>query len=189
MLAAEGATASDARLRADPPRFARRRGRIQPGPLKPLDRRSRRPVWAVYAGLLGLSLVTTWAIAPQIRTGTDVAEQSAPASMAEPVQETAQPVRIVGAVQAPEAAAPASESPPAVEASLPSPSAGPSPDPQPAVPVAVAPAVPVAKRAAAPKVDLGALPVLTLDETVFDAVQAPVSERTPPVAARAYGRP
>ncbi|MDV2983649.1 UNVERIFIED_CONTAM: hypothetical protein Q9R58_04930 [Methylobacteriaceae bacterium AG10] len=188
MVAAEGATASDARLRADPPRFARRRGRIQPGPLKPLDRRSRRPVWAVYAGLLGLSLVTTWAIAPQIRTGTDVAEQSAPASMAEPVQEAAQSVRIIGAVQAPQAA-PADESAPAVEVPLPTSAAELSVEPPPAAPVAAAPAVPAAKRATAPTVDLGVLPVLTLDETAFDGLQAPVSEPTPRVAVRTQGRP
>ena len=189
MGVAEGAAASDAWPRARQPRFTLRRGRIQPGPLKSLDRRSRRPAWAAGVGLLGLSLVATWAVASQIRTGVAAAEQVALVVRAEPVQEADQPVRVVGAAQVPQAA-PAGELLSAVDASLP-PSAAPvgSDEPQAPAPVVVAPAVPIVKPASKPAIDLGSLPVLKLDETAFDTVLAPDLETTSQAPTRAYGRP
>lgn len=187
MVSAEGAAALDAWPRAYRPRFALRRSRIQLGPLKPLDRR-RRPVLALCMGLVGLSLVTTWAVASQIRMGVAVVEQAVSVAIAEPVQEVVQPDRAVSAAQAPQAA-PAGEPPLTLEASLPSSAAGLSPEPHPAPFVAAAPIMPVSKPANAPVVDLGALPVLNLDETAFDAIQAPVSVEPPRVPTRAHGRP
>ncbi|CAO4140759.1 hypothetical protein [Methylorubrum aminovorans] len=186
MGAAEGATALDAWPRVRQSRFALRRNRLRPGPLKPVGGHRRRPAWAVCIGLLGLSLVTTWALAAQLRTGVAAVEQ--PASAAEPVQEAAQPVRIVGTAPAPQTAPPG-EASPAIEAPPTSPVANLSAEPQPASSVMAAPAASTPKREPAPSVDLGALPVLTLDETAFDTVQAPASENTPDVAARAVGRP
>lgn len=186
MGAAEGAAALDAWPRVRQTRFALRRNRIQPGPLKPVGGHRRRPAWGACAGLLGLSLVTTWALASQLRTGVAVVEE--PVSLAEPVPEPAQPIRIVGAARAPQTA-PADEATPAVASPLTSPVAGLPTEPQPAASVIAAPATSVQKRDPVPTVDLGALPVLTLDETAFDGAPAPVSQNAPPAPARAQDRP
>ncbi len=186
MGVAEGAAALDAWPRVRQSRFALRRNRIHLGPLKPVGGHRRRPAWAACVGLLGLSLVTTWALAAQLRTGVPAGEQTV--GVAEPVEEAAQPVRIVGAAPAPQTAPPA-EAPPAIEAPLSSPVAGLPAEPQPAVSAMAAPAMSAPKRELAPTVDLGALPVLTLDETAFDTAQVPAFENTPDVAARAQGRP
>lgn len=182
MGAAEAAAALDAWPRVRQPRFALRRGRLQPGPLKPLDRRGRRPVRSIAAGLLGLSLVATWAVASQIRSGGSVPEQSALGAVAGPVQEAARPIRAAAPVQA----APAREPPTALEPPL---AAMPAPEPQPTVSVADAPVIPASKPVPARAMDLGALPVLTLDESAFDAIPAPLPEPPPQAAARARVRP
>ncbi|MRI52699.1 hypothetical protein D8770_01835 [Methylobacterium sp. DB1607] len=183
MGTADGAAALDAWPRVRQPRFALRRGRLQPGPLKFLDRRDRRPAWSIAAGLLGLSLITTWAIASQIRSSDAVSEQTALVAGAEPAQDEVRPVRSV--VINP--AAPDSEAPAAIEAARQLSTAITAPEPQPVV--SVAPAAPVSKPVSTQTIDLGALPILTLDETAFDAAPAPLSENPAPTAPRVRARP
>jgi hypothetical protein len=61
-------------------------------------------------------------------------------------------------------------------------------EPQPATPIAAAPTLPASKPVAALPDDLGALPVLELDETAFDAVRSPAAEQTPRPNPRALNR-
>lgn len=186
MVGADGAVAPETWPRIRQPRLVLRRNRILPGPLKPLDRRSRRPAWAVGLGMVGLSLVATWAVASQIRTDATVADQADLVAAADPVSDPAPSVRIVGAAPVPQAA-PASEPPAMLETSAPS--RAPTADPQPVAAILPAQAVPAAKPAAKPSVEFGSLPVLDLDEAAFDAVRTPVSDVSSPMAPRGYGRP
>ncbi|KQQ23861.1 hypothetical protein ASF53_06005 [Methylobacterium sp. Leaf123] len=186
MVGADHATMRDSWPQLRQPRPVLRRGRILPGPLKSLERRSRRPVWAVSVGVVGLSLVATWAIASQIRSNPVDAPPIAAAPTAEPVAEVSQPVRIVGAALAPQVA-PAPERPLAVETPSPAaPIVEHSEESPPAAAVAVAPAP---KPVAAPPAELGALPILELDETTFDAMQPPVSENPARAGTRTLAGP
>lgn len=182
MVGAERAAAGNPLPRVRQPRFPLRRRRILPGPLKPIDARSRRnPAWVASLGVVGLSLVATWAIAAQIRAGGEVSPRSAPVETAASAREAMAPVRVVGAVQAPQAA-PVEEPTAPVEAPLA------AAEPQPATPIAPAPTLPASKPVAALLNDLGALPVLELDETAFDAVRSPGAEEPPRPSARALNR-
>lgn len=184
MVGAERGAVQNPLPRVRPPRFALRRRQILPGPLKALDRRRRRPVWAAGAGMVALSLAATWAIAAQIRTEADLAPRTAPVAAADPV-DVAPSVRIVGAAQAPQTAPAIAPTPP-VEP----PRAASAADPQPAVlPATGAPTPLAAKPVAALPAELGSLPVLELDEAVFDAVVSPASEGTPRLTERTSGRP
>lgn len=182
MVGADGALAPETWPQIRQPRLVLRRNRILPGPLKALDRRSRRPGWAVGLGMVGLSLVATWAVASQLRAGATVAERVDPVAAVEPAQDPAPPVRIVGAAQVPPIA-PATESQAAL--AVPAPSA----DPQPAAAIVPTPAAPSVKRTALPTVDLGSLPVLELDAAAFEAAPTPASDLPPPSAPRGHGRP
>ncbi len=188
MVGAEHATVRDFWPQLRQPRPVLRRGRILPGPLKSLERRSRRPVWAVGVGVVGLSLVATWAIASQIRSSPAEASHIAAAPVAEPLPDVSQPVRIVGAALTPQVA-PAPELPAAVETPSPaSPAIEASEERPPAATRAAAPA-PAPKPVAALPAELGALPVLELDETTFDAMQAPAPENRSRTVTRTPARP
>lgn len=188
MVGAEHAAMRDSWPQLRQPRPVLRRGRILPGPLKSLERRSRRPVWAVGAGVVGLSLVATWTIASQIRSSPVDAPRIAAAPVAEPPSEVSQPVRIVGTALAPRVA-PAPEVPVAVETPSPAaPLVELSGEPPRAASVAVAPA-PAPKPIAALPAELGALPVLELDETTFDAMQPPALETPARAVTRSPARP
>ena len=182
MVRAERAAVQNPLPRVRQPRFPLRQRRILPGPLKPVDARSsRNPAWVASLGVVGLSLVATWAIAAQLRAGADVSPRSASVEVAASVPEATAAVRIVGAVQAPHAM-PAEEPAEPVEA----PTA--AEEPQPASPAVAAPALPASKPVAALPDDLRALPVLELDETAFDAVLPPAAEEAPRPNPRAPDR-
>ncbi len=183
MVGAEREAVQNPLPRVRPSRFALRRRQILPGPLKALDRRRRRPVWAAGAGMVALSLAATWAIAAQIRTEADLAPRTAPVAAADAV-DVAPSVRIVGAAQTPQTAPAIAPTPP-VEP----PRAASAAEPQPAASATVAPAPLAAKPVAALPAELGALPVLELDEAVFDAVEPPASEGTSRLTDRTSGRP
>jgi hypothetical protein len=190
MVGAEHATVRDFWPQLRQPRPVLRRGRILPGPLKSLERRSRRPVWAVGVGVgvVGLSLVATWAIASQIRSSPAEASHIAAAPVAEPLPDVSQPVRIVGAALSPQMA-PAPERPVAVDMPSPaSPAINASEERPQAAAMAVAP-VPAPKSVAALPAELGALPVLELDETTFDAMQPPALENPSRAVTRTSARP
>lgn len=182
MVGAERAAVQNPLPRVRQARFPRRRGRILPGPLKPVDARSRRsPAWLASVGVVGLSLVVTWAIAAQVRAGGEVPPRSAPVAVAASVPEGAASVRVVGAVPAPQAV-PVEEPTAPVEASLA------VAEPQPAFPAAAAPTFSASKPVAALPDDLGALPVLELDESAFEAVRPPTVEQAPRPNPRALNR-
>lgn len=182
MVGAERAAAGNPLPRVRQPRSPLRRRRMLPGPLRPIDAHSRRnPTWVASVGVIGLSLVATWAIAAQIRAGGEVSPRSAPVETAASAPEAMAPVRVVGAVQAPQAA-PVEEPTAPVEAPLA------AAEPQPATPIAPAPTLPTSKPVAALPSDLGALPVLELDETAFDAVRSPGAGETSRPNPRALNR-
>lgn len=182
MVGAERAAAGNPLPRVRQPRFPLRRRRILPGPLKPIDAHSRRnPAWVASVGVVGLSLVATWAIAAQIRAGGEVSPRYAPVETAASAPEGTTAVRVVGAVQAPQAV-PVEEPTAPVEAPLA------AAEPQPATPIAATPTLPASKPVAALPNDLGTLPVLELDETAFDAVRSPGAEEPPRPNPRALNR-
>lgn len=152
-----------------------RRRRLMRGPLKPLARHEARPGLALMGGVIGLSLAISLLVVPQLRGG-DPAPEPAISAVGEP-REPAEAVRVVGLPPLP-APAPADGAAPA--------EAPPSASP------ATAPAQPVVepfKPAAVPTVDLGPLPVLELDATAFDAMQAPAGEEMPRPTPQAARRP
>ncbi|WP_438346091.1 hypothetical protein [Methylorubrum populi] len=182
MVGAERAAVQNPLSRVRQARFPLRRGRILPGPLKPVDARSRRsPAWLASVGVVSLALVATWAIAAQIRAGGEVSPRSAPVAVAASVPEGAASVRVVGAVPAPQAVSVEEPTAP-LEAPLA------AAQPQPAFPAAAAPTFPASKPIAALPDDLGALPVLELDESAFEAVRPPTAEQAPRPNPRALNR-
>ncbi|MEH3116993.1 MAG: hypothetical protein PGN25_05110 [Methylorubrum populi] len=194
MSLADTASAPDPWPQLRQPRVVLRRNRILPGPLRTLDRPGRRPVWAMSAGLVGLSLAATLAVAPQIRGGASAPPPPALVEGALPDREVAEPVRIVGAAPAPQTAPMAG----APTAAVPdSPALPVSSEPRTQAPIAVTAAAPPAKTPAkvpakptpAPSVDLGPLPVLELDEAAFDGLAAPRVETAPRPAGRMAVRP
>jgi hypothetical protein len=188
MVGAEDAAMRDSWPQLRQSRPALRRSRILPGPLKSLERRSRRPVWGTSLGVIGLSLVATWAIASQIRSSTADTPHITAAAVAESLSDASQPVRIVGAARAPHVA-PAPEPPVAVETPSPAlPAVEASEEMPRAASMAAAPA-PSPKPVAALPAELGALPVLELDETTFDAMQAPAPENRSRTVTRIPARP
>lgn len=188
MVGAEHAAVRESWPQLRQPRPVLRRGRILPGPLKSVERRSRRAVWVVSVGVVGLSLVATWAIASQIRSSPADAPHTTAAPVAESLSDVSQPVRIVGAPPSPQVA-PAPELPVAVETPSPaSPAVEASEERPQAASVATAPA-PAPKPVAALPAELGALPVLELDETAFDAMQAPAPENRSRTVTRTPARP
>ena len=185
MVGAEHAALRDPWPQLRQPRPVLRRGRILLGPLKSVERRGPRPVWAVSVGVVGLSLVATWAIASQIRSSPADAPHITAAPVAESLSDVSQPVRIVGAALSPQVA-PAPE-PVAVEMpSSASPAVEASEERPRAASVAAAPAP---KPVAALPAELGTLPVLELDESTFDAMQVPVLENPSRTSTRAPARP
>ena len=188
MVGAEHATVRDFWPQLRQPRPVLRRGRILPGPLKSLERRSRRPVWAVGVGVVGLSLVATWAIASQIRSSPAEASHIAAAPVAEPLPDVSQPVRIVGAALSPQMA-PAPERPVAVDMPSPAAPAIEASEERPRAAATAAAPVLAPKSVAALPAELGALPVLELDETTFDAMQPPPLESPSRAVTRTSARP
>ncbi|SOR26963.1 conserved protein of unknown function [Methylorubrum extorquens] len=188
MVGAEDAAMRDSWPQLRQSRPALRRSRILPGPLKSLERRSRRPVWGVSLGVIGLSLVATWTIASQIHSSPAVAPHITAAPVAESISDALQPARIVGAALAPQVT-PAPELPVAVETpSSASPAVEASEEMPRAASLAAAPA-PAPKPMAALPAELDALPVLELDETTFDAMQAPAPENLSCTVTRIPARP
>ena len=176
MVGAETATVRDLPPLSRQPRFHLRRSRILPGPLSPVLRPARRPGLAVYGGLVGLSFAVTLIVAPSLRGTAPVAPEPAP--VAQFPRDVSEPVRVVGAaVPATRAETVTAEPTEPVPSVLPSvlPSVAPVPEP--------------VRQAAAPAVDLGPLPVLELDPTAFDAMQAPAADETPRPASRGARRP
>lgn len=169
MFGAETATVRDLPPLSRQPRFHLRRNRILPGPLAPVRRQTRRPGLAVYGGLVGLSLAVTLIVVPSLRETAPIAPEPAP--VAESPRDVSEPVRVIGAAQ------PASPAEPAAA------------EPAETVPSVLPPVAEPVRQAAAPAVDLGPLPVLELDPTAFDAMQAPDADETPRPAPRGARRP
>lgn len=167
MVGAETATVRDLPPLSRQPRFHLRRSRILPGPLSPVRRQARRPGLAVYGGLVGLSLAVTLIVAPSLRETATVAPEPAP--VADLPRDVSEPVRVVGAAVAATPAETVTAEPA---------------EPVPSVLPSVAPVPEPVRQAAAPAVDLGPLPVLELDPTAFDAMQAPAADETPRPAPR-----
>lgn len=174
MFGAETATVRDLPPLSRQPRFHLRRNRILPGPLAPVRRQTRRPGLAVYGGLVGLSLAVTLIVAPSLRETAPIAPEPAP--VAESPRDVSEPVRVIGAAQP---ASPAEPAPVETAAA----------EPAETVPSVLPPVAEPARQAAAPAVDLGPLPVLELDPTAFDAMQAPDADETPRPAPRGARRP
>ncbi|ABY33196.1 hypothetical protein [Methylorubrum extorquens] len=188
MVGAEDTAMRDSWPQLRQPHPVLRRSRISPGPLKSLERRSRRPVWGTSLGVIGLSLVATWAIASQIHSSPADAPHITAAPVAESLSDASQPARIVGAALSPHVT-PAPELPVAVETPSPaSPAVEASEEMPPAASLAAPPA-PAPKPVAALPAELGALPVLELDETTFDAMQAPAPENRSRTVTRIPARP
>lgn len=169
MFGAETATVRDLPPLSRQPRFHLRRNRILPGPLAPVRRQTRRPGLAVYGGLVGLSLAVTLIVAPSLRETAPIAPEPAP--VAESPRDVSEPVRVIGAAQSASPAEPAAA------------------EPAETIPSVLPPVAEPVRQAAAPAVDLGPLPVLELDPTAFDAMQAPDADETPRPAPRGARRP
>lgn len=162
----------------------RRGSRVSPGPLKALPRRRSPPTWlmGLGLGLAGVTVAAAFTLAPR-PAPPSVAEPSAAVAPNAAVETPSKP-RVVGAAVVP---------PPAVAPAV---GDGPATD-QPALrgaAVEPAPTPPEQRRVAAPALDVGALPVLELDASAFEAPPVAEAPRAPgkqtarPVGPRPTGQ-